>query len=124
MSCPGFSPSAWERPEGLNNRDTLGVNSSLLMNNLTVPEEYDYETYPYWGLQTEVGGLNYTTPDGFDVVSRIIRNEAGIPMVQFTYVTELQHVHYTEYARIHWDFMKNYARDTETGAVIYLPDAQ
>ena len=119
-----FSVGTGERPNGLNERDILGVNSALLMNHLDVPEEYDYETYPYWGIKTEIGGLNYTTVDGFDVVSGIVRNEEGIPMVQFTYVTELMHVHYTEYARIHWDFMKNYARDLETGEVIYLPDAE
>ena len=119
-----FSVGTGERPNGLNERDILGVNSALLMNHLEVPEEYDYETYPYWGIETELGGLNYTTTDGFDVVSGIVRNEAGIPMVQFTYVTELMHVHYTEYARIHWDFMKNYARDLDTGEVIYLLNAE
>lgn len=119
-----FSVGTGERPNGLNERDMLGVNSALLMNHLDVPEEYDYETYPYWGIATEIGGLNYTTADGFEVVSGIVRNDDDIPMVQFTYVTDLMHVHYTEYARIHWDFMKNYARDLETGEVIYLPDAE
>lgn len=118
-----FSVGTGERPSGLNSRDQLGVDSMLKMNHFQVAQ-YDYDLYPYWGIQTETGGLNYTTNDGFDVVSSVLRNEAGIPMLQFTYITQLQHVHYTEYARIHWDFMKNYARDTQTGQVIYLPELE
>jgi hypothetical protein len=115
-----YSVGTGERSNGLVTRDYTGFDSAFQMNHLEVPA-YDLKAYPFWGFPTELGGLNYSTVDGFDVVSRIVRNNKAIPMIQCTYVTELQHVHYTEYARIHWDFMKDYARDPDTKEVIYLP---
>ena len=40
-------------------------------------------------------------------------------MVGLSVFENLPHGLYQEYARVAWDFMKHYARDVETGEIIY-----
>ena len=40
-------------------------------------------------------------------------------MVGLSIIEDLPHGLYQEYAKIAWDFMKHYSRDTQTGEIIY-----
>ena len=42
-------------------------------------------------------------------------------MLTTYYVKGMIHALYPEYARINWEFMKDFSRDLETGEVIYNP---
>ena len=46
-------------------------------------------------------------------------NKDGVPMVGLSVFENLPHGLYQEYARIAWDFMKHYARNQETGEIVY-----
>lgn len=109
-------------------RDGL-IENIMVANGITPPETYDFEAYPWWGHDLEKGGMNYVTMHGFEVKSGYLRNDDGIPLIQLTYAdgtdqtdTGPAHTHYTEYAKIAWDFLKQFARNTETKEIIYLGD--
>ena len=80
--------------------------------------DFDFEAYPYFGQEADELLID-TVNDEFTRYTWTLNNADGEPRYAFTYVFDMIHALYPEYAFIGWDFMKHFSRDLETGAVIY-----
>ncbi len=62
----------------------------------------------------------FTTPEGVEVERNIVKNDDGVPMLEYLVMGDMQHQHYTRYAQIIWDdWFSHYTRNTETGELNY-----
>jgi len=120
-----FNNSSFDGPrrlvelEGNLNETELEIVSYWAAVNGTPIEAYDFETYPKVGF-----GDVYITDkvnDEFEKILALKLNDEGEPRIAYSYVKGMIHALYPEYAFIFWDFVKNYSRDLETGAVVYKP---
>ena len=82
---------------------------------------FDFEKYPHLGFGGDVV-VDDRVNDEFDKHTVYLNNANGEQRVAFAYVQGMIHALYPEYAFMMWDFVKDYSRDLETGAVIYTPD--
>ena len=82
--------------------------------------EFDFETYPISGFKGDV--YTRTVLNGeYANHNWLILNDAGVPMISLNVTEDLPHGLYQEYGKIVWDYMKHFARDTETYEVRYNP---
>ena len=79
--------------------------------------EFDFDKYPYAGFKAD--SYRFTMLDKEYPCHEWFINKDGVPMVGLSVFENLPHGLYQEYARVAWDFMKHYARDVETGEIIY-----
>jgi len=84
----------------------------------------DFETYEFIGFDpTETSGAvksEFTTGEGIEVDKYVYCNEAGQPMVEQLLMGNMGHNQYSRYARLIWDdLFSHYARNPETGELIY-----
>lgn len=83
--------------------------------------DFDFDKYPLFGFQADAK-LTDTVNDEFARYTFYMNNKDGEPRFAFTYVMDMIHALYPEYAFIAWDFMKNFSRDQATGAILYNPN--
>lgn len=93
------------------------INNFMKYNELGY-NEYDFETYPVVGFETD-GYLVETLNNEYESVMWYKNNEQGFPMVEIRITKDLVHALYPEYAKIGWDYLKHFSRDPETGEVMY-----
>ena len=79
--------------------------------------EFDFDKYPYAGFKADT--YRRTMLDKEYPCHEWYINKDGVPMVGLSVFENLPHGLYQEYARIAWDFMKHYARNQETGEIVY-----
>ena len=83
-----------------------------------LPEtEYNFDAYPYSGFKGD--SYRRTVVNGEYGCHTWYFEKEGVPMVGLSIIEDLPHGLYQEYAKIAWDFMKHYSRDTQTGEIIY-----
>ena len=82
--------------------------------------ELDFDVNPYTGI---VGADRYVK----EIINGEFENNTwyfekdGVPLFATYYLKGLIHALYPEYARINWEFMKDFSRNLETGEVVYNP---
>lgn len=85
--------------------------------------EFDFEAYPINGFEGDRYEEKLLNGEHLNRCWTML-NDEGVPMVAFNYTCDLQHALYPEYAKLIWDYCKQFSRDLETGAVIYNPYAE
>ena len=80
--------------------------------------EYDFDKYPYAGFKADIY-REWLVNGEYMSHQWLLCNDDGVPMVGLNIFEFLPHGLYQEYAYVAWDFMKHYARDLETGEIIY-----
>ena len=48
-------------------------------------------------------------------------DDQGVPMVGLTFIDDIVHCLYPQYANMVWDSLKHYSRDLTTGEIVYNP---
>ena len=111
----------FDRPNNRLNDNTMGVyRKYAAINGIELPEEYDMEAYPYFGLPYD--DFSVTTLMGeFRTFKWVANNADGIPVMAMSCTENLSHSLYPMYAELAWTFFKDFSRDPETGAVVYAP---
>lgn len=97
------------------------INLFCKYNGITpVIEAYDYDAYPIIGFEAD--GYSETMVNG-EYLNRTwyLENDAGVPMIAVNVTEDLAHALYPEYAKIVWDYVKHFSRNTETLEVVYDP---
>ena len=113
--------------EGFFLRDTSSLDgraqsylTTFVSHNHMDPLEFDFETYPMSGYKADhfvrvlFNGEYYNSTWTLD--------KDGVPMVCLSITEGLPHGLYQEYGKKAWDFMRHYARDPETGELLYNPN--
>ena len=83
--------------------------------------DFDFDTYPYFGQKADIMTIE-TVNDEFPRYTWYLNNEEGEPRFAFTYVFDMIHALYPEYAFMLWDYLKDFSRDQETKEIIYNPN--
>ena len=111
----------FDRTNNRLNDNTMGVyRKYAVINGLELPEEYDLDAYPYFGLPYD--DFSVTTLMGeFRTFRWTANNADGIPVMGMSCTENLSHSLYPMYTELAWDFFKDFSRDLETGAIIYNP---
>lgn len=80
--------------------------------------DYDFDTYWMFGAKPDL--YMETTLNGeYTTRTWMMKNDEGIPMVGLSVTDFLPHGLYQEYGNVAWNFMKQYRRNQETGAIEY-----
>lgn len=98
------------------------ISTFKTMNEMEALPEADFETYPITGFEADTYSETVMN-DEYTRHTWTFINDDGVPMVEFDYIDGLVHGLYPEYAKMVWNFVKHYSRDTETRKVIYNPYA-
>ncbi len=85
--------------------------------------EYDFDKYPLSGINADQYYEKILNNE-YKNYTWFIENEDGVPMVGLTYTECLIHALYPEYAKIAWNYMKQFSRDPETLEITYNPYAK
>lgn len=85
---------------------------------------YDFEAYPTVGFKTDkivVKLLN----DEYENATWYKNNEAGAPVLAISFTELLPHGLHPDYGMdLFWNYVKQFSRNTETGELIYTPNAK
>ncbi len=84
--------------------------------------EYDFAAYPMSGFKADTA-FDRVLNEEYANHTWYLNNEAGVPMVGLSITEGLVHSLYPEFAKIMWDYARNFSRNLETGEVIYTPGA-
>jgi hypothetical protein len=96
------------------------LNLFLGYNGMKTIDAFDFATHPVNGFKAD--RIEKTTLNNeYDNYSWYLNNGDGVPMVALNCTENLIHALYPEYARIAWNFVKQYSRDQKTGAIKYNP---
>ena len=99
------------------------LNLFLGYNEMKKIDAFDFKTYPINGFKAD--RIVKVELNGEYGNTRWFINDAnGIPMIGLSYTENLNHALYPQYAKIFWEFVKNYSRDQKTGAIRYNPYAR
>lgn len=80
----------------------------------------DYLKYPYWGFPLE-DEQRFSVPTGFALWRGVQYDADGVPLFGAVHTEITTHTHYPEYAPVIWEYLKQFARNTETHKVMYTP---
>lgn len=105
----------WFEVDGIDHEVSLEMCEELVNSSDSIVEQklglaFDEESVQY------LDGTQYYTGDFFD--------EDGINMMRIVAIEGLIHWPSGSFAQVAWDFMSQYARDTETGELIVLTEAE
>lgn len=100
--------------------DYQGMLNQYLAFNEMDQLDYDFETYRFFGAKADLYD-EYTLNGEYTSRLWMLCNAAGVPMVGLSVTDFLPHGLYQEYGSVAWNFMKHYARNQETGEVVYNP---
>ena len=89
----------------------LGFNG---MNQLT----FDFDKYPIAGFAGDQWSQTLLNNEYVNYIWYVL-NDWSVPMVSLTYIEELIHCLYPQYAGIAWNYMKHFTRDQTTGEIVY-----
>jgi len=94
--------------------------STFVSHNHMNPITFDFTTYPMSGFKAN--SYTRTVLNGEYVSNNWVLNKGSIPMVSLNITEGLPHGLYQEYGVLGWNFMKRYARNPETGELLYNPN--
>ena len=95
-----------------------GIINNFLRYNEMDQVEYDFDAYPGSGFKADVY-MRRTLNGEYVNHTWLLKNKDGVPMVGVNVTEDLIHALYQEYGEVVYSFMRHYARDPETKAVIY-----
>ncbi len=84
--------------------------------------EYDFETYPLSGFKGDIYRETMVN-DEYPLYQWFFLNGEGAPMVGLSIIEFIPHGLYQEYARIAWNYFKQFSRDPETKEISFNPYA-
>ena len=93
------------------------------LDGLTASQTFDFNTYPVFGLKAD-RTVSVTLNNEHQNTTFYLKDQNGVPMVGLTFTEGLVHALYPEYGKLAWDFVKQYSRNPETGAITYNPYAE
>ncbi len=96
------------------------INTCLTFNEMENIPAADFDAYPRSGFKADVYASSVVNGD-YAKHSWTFLNDEGVPMVGLTYMDDMIHCLYPQYANVVWDFVKHYSRNQETGAIVYNP---
>lgn len=122
-----ISTSAYDSPKNVDpmNKGIVAEFYNLLstckvLNGLDPLPVADYEKHPLSGFDADV--FTKETINGeYPKYSWFFLNDDGIPMVGLTYIDNIVHCLYPQYANMVWDFLEHYSRDLNTSTIVYDP---
>lgn len=97
----------------------MNINDYLSYNEMPMVE-FDFETYPMSGFKGDVYRQT-TINDEFPLYTWFFLNDEGAPMVGLSIIEFIPHGLYQEYAKLTWDYMKQFSRNPETLEIQYNP---
>ena len=86
-------------------------------------DAFDFKSYPIAGFKAD-HIVKIKLNGEYENTRWYINNADGVPMVALSYIENLNHALYPEYAKLAWEFAKHYSRDQKTGAINYNPYAK
>jgi len=93
------------------------------LDGLTASQTFDFNTYPVFGLKAD-RTVSVTLNNEHQNTTFYLKDQNGVPMVGLTFTEGLVHALYPEYGKLAWNFVKQYSRNPETGAITYNPYAE
>ncbi len=106
----------------INTAQIRSLTKAFQVNNITLPASWPNSLETFWRFDAKdlpAPAVQYYTKHGVEFKAYDFENDRGVPLVRLATSEGINHCHYTEYAELVWGFFKQYARDTETGAVVY-----
>lgn len=114
------SPSrAVDANGNLHEQGQILLNEFLAFNNMS-PLTFDFNEYPISGFSGDRWSQTLLNNEYINY-NWMQLNDRGAPMVALSYIEELIHCLYPEYAQMSWKFMKQFTRNQSTGEIIYNP---
>jgi hypothetical protein len=95
----------------MNINDYLGYNEMPTV-------EFDFETYPLSGFKGDVYRETMIN-DEYPLYTWFFLNDEGAPMVGLNVIEFIPHGLYQEYAKLAWDYFRQFSRDQDTGEIVY-----
>ncbi|WP_288596182.1 MBL fold metallo-hydrolase [uncultured Thomasclavelia sp.] len=89
------------------------IDKNIDINNL------DFTAFPFTGFDTSDVNEKITTREGFTIDLNSYKSN-DITMLKFAILEGADHNHYTGWAPLIWDYIKDFRRDQETGRSIYI----
>lgn len=86
--------------------------------------EYDFEKYPTVGFKTD-RIVTRLLNDEYENRTWYRNNESGAPVLAVSFTELLPHGLHPDYGMdLAWNYMKQFSRNTETGELVYTPNAK
>ncbi len=95
----------------MNINDYLGYNEMPTV-------EFDFETYPLSGFKGDVYRETMIN-DEYPLHTWFFHDDEGAPMVGLSVIEFIPHGLYQEYAKLAWDYFRQFSRDLDTGEIVY-----
>lgn len=114
---------SFNQAEGRISDDYQDMLNRFMLANEMEPVTYDFEANPVIGYEAD-RTVNVLLNNEYRNTTWYRNNEEGVPMVAVHYTEGLIHALYPEYAKLAWNFMKQYSRNQETLAIEYNPYAK
>ena len=95
----------------MNINDYLGYNEMPTV-------EFEFETYPLSGFQGDVYRETMIN-DEYPLHTWFFLDDEGAPMVGLNVIEFIPHGLYQEYAKLAWDYFRQFSRDLDTGEIVY-----
>lgn len=111
--------AAWDPEKGhINDGAQLLFRTYQGFNGMKVPEEFDFEKYPFVGQSTD--SMEITTINGeWRNFQWLMNGPKGYPLMGLNVTEYLVHSLWPGYGDLAWDFFRHYRRDAKTGEIIY-----
>ena len=74
---------------------------------------FDFVKYPISGFEADVYEKTVVN-DEYPIQSWYFLNDQNVPMVGLSFIEDIPHGLYAEYAKLGWDYMKHFTRAPET----------
>ena len=95
------------------------LSTCKLLNDLEPLPAADFEKYPTSGFAAD--GYKDSKLGAYTMHTWYFTDDQGVPMVGLTFIDDIVHCLYPQYANMVWDFLKHYSRDLTTGEIVYNP---
>lgn len=95
------------------------LSTCKLLNDLEPLPAADFEKYPTSGFAAD--GYKESKLGAYTMHTWYFTDDQGVPMVGLTFIDDIVHCLYPQYANMVWNFLKHYSRDLTTGEIVYNP---
>lgn len=99
----------------------MNINDYLSYNEMPTVE-FDFDAYPMSGFKGDTYRQTMIN-DEYPLYTWFFHNKIGAPMVGLSIIEFIPHGLYQEYAKLAWDYMKQFSRDPATLEIRYNPYA-
>lgn len=117
-TCTYDTPTHFDAANGYIAEDfQMNINDYLSYNEMA-KVDFDFDTYPLSGFKGDVYRETMIN-DEYPLYTWFFLNDKGVPMVGLNVVEFIPHGLYQEYAKLAWDYFRQFSRDQKTGEIVY-----